>query len=107
MRISDWSSDVCSSDLGGDQIHLDDLVEIQARVIELDLERQLVAAPQCLLGLVLDLLILIVVEVGQHLRQLRLRAYERLVRKRFRPFDRKTTRLNSSHYCATRLPSSA
>src|SRR3546814_7831654 len=97
MRISDWSSDVCSSDLqerdlahaaGGDQIHLDDLVEIQARVIELDLERQLVAAPQCLLGLVLDLLILIVVEVGQHLRQLRLRAYER---------DRKSTRLNSSH----------
>src|SRR3546814_5731772 len=87
MRISDWSSDVCSSDLvrrrrgQHDQVNLVDrnagIRECGARRIQRQVGRLLVIGSDMTL-----------VDAG---------AFE----------GRKRTRLNSSHYCATRMPSSA
>src|SRR3546814_1653222 len=112
MRISDWSSDVCSSDLPhglglGDAVrsHRAEEAVSMSRVtgdtVLVDAQQQRVA-----------------VAVDQHLLQhLHLPggfalAPQRLARAR--PVadppgadDRKRTRLNSSHYCAHRMPSSA
>src|SRR3546814_9438423 len=109
MRISDWSSDVCSSDLylGGleaegqaifDEVlagkHDDGAAYRIARVYRVAgekekarviFERYLAANPDDSRALS---------EVG---------AYTLLDGDR----DRKSTRLNSSHYCASRMPSSA
>src|SRR3546814_9855059 len=105
MRISDWSSDVCSSDL------LRELDVLQR------LARKLVEA--VLLLPVAQPIIVAVPPVEAH-RQLPHRRIpprpnvrqntlhnppNRTVRVRLQ--DRKSTRLNSSHYCASRMPSSA
>src|SRR3546814_8609701 len=54
MRISDWSSDVCSSDLA---------------VEELRLERQPVARPQRARGAVAEVAVLVIADAGQGRRQ--------------------------------------
>src|SRR3546814_9991478 len=103
MRISDWSSDVCSSDLhlGGDgrtgelrrggehgvavdehdRSELDDVVDLLAELLDVE----------DLAGL--DLLLLAT-------------GLDHCVHGAL-PGDRKSTRLNSSHSCASRMPSSA
>src|SRR3546814_5296180 len=100
MRISDWSSDVCSSDLG--TLPID-----SARVV--DDESALHWAWRC------DVL---VVGFGAAGASAAIAAHESgaktLIVERFdgggataRSGDRKSTRLNSSHSCASRMPSIA
>src|SRR3546814_10895091 len=109
MSISDWSSDVCSSDLGLDllgvrhgfadaHVHHDLL---KAR----DFHRILVAE---LLGQgVRQLLLIVLLQARFHASDLRLEV-DRFAGALGDPgLDRKSTRLNSSHYCASRMPSSA
>src|SRR3546814_6252166 len=102
MRISDWSSDVCSSDLpllklstslpnarlalfSGDAWRIGG--EVFANVLHLD--------DAC----IRDRLVRTVEPPALH------RAAG--VACGIEPVDRKSTRLNSSHQCATRMPSSA
>src|SRR3546814_7765304 len=102
MRISDWSSDVCSSDLAKLLHGL--LVGRAGRF-------------QAVLGLVLaeglaglrshdpvDLQIMAFLLQGLLYG---LHVLTRTGSLRLFHLDRKSTRLNSSHYCASRLPSSA
>src|SRR3546814_2705868 len=99
MRISDWSSDVCSSDLRDRLLaavrHVGDVHAVPEHVVQaVDLYDR---------G----------AKVGQQLRaewpcdrEAEIEhgdAFER----RLDPLDRKSTRLNSSHSCASRMPSSA
>src|SRR3546814_8703370 len=104
MRISDWSSDVCSSDLA-------DVIDVHIRprdidAIEDDLAAgrgfQPVAAAQHAAlagpGRTYD--------ADQFARQnLQVNAAQN--RQIAIGLDRKSTRLNSSHKCASRMPSSA
>src|SRR3546814_10639206 len=104
MRISDWSSDVCSSDLqlgrGSHRAH--HLVELilAVAVPERELrqvapgERRLLAGDcvQCDFRPGDDLLAVLARDTGMVLDPLG---------------DRKSIRLNSSHYCAPRMPSYA
>src|SRR3546814_7012893 len=110
MRISDWSSDVCSSDLpaqlgnvgiGGHEAdtgnrcadHLDDpAVRPDAlQAVRFHAAGQAHAQDDHLLDV-----------AGTVFAMLDIPAHE-LGKRR----DRKGTRLNSSHYCATRIPSSS
>src|SRR3546814_5181020 len=99
MRISDWSSDVCSSDL------VDDMRGILQR-----LDR--IAPIGCEFGAARQQSLTLVDVERREAR----RAAGRLARigiavEQFDPSfgtgDRKSTRLNSNPYCATRMPSSA
>src|SRR3546814_2536604 len=113
MRISDWSSDVCSSDLfwlgidlgalGQHQVG-DALIQVgllRARLhdhatIEHGLARPETDATEILVagamgGGVIDLVLVV----------------EMHTRVGGEQSDRKSTRLNSSHSCASRMPSSA
>src|SRR3546814_7609070 len=97
MRISDWSSDVCSSDLhlglGGVNIgHFEaDVVLSARRVLLEELHDRRVLAQR------LDQLDLAVGRIDEaHTHALR-RQVERLVDLRRAKQDRKSTRLNSSH----------
>src|SRR3546814_4090964 len=100
MRISDWSSVVCSSDLiedmgrGGDpdsalrRMSADHLQDTLRNVIEWDTKR-------------LDV-------EGQRLDTLKeIAATQEAYDARHLKVDRKSTRLNSSPSCASRMPSSA
>src|SRR3546814_10749681 len=93
MRISDWSSDVCSSDLGDDVDRRDSGGRGQGlwhRTPEL--RKRHSARSDAVRG-------------RRHLS-----GWKRLSRKaagsRY-DLDRKSTRLNSSHSCPSRMPSSA
>src|SRR3546814_9894571 len=121
MRISDWSSDVCSSDLLGGGLGLRRLIAARkgldrrferAHAEHLDIDRELFDQP-------------LEIEIGAA------RAGQQHAAKRGHPYlvgvgrkiiarvhigrgigvdglaDRKSTRLNSSHSCATRMTSSA
>src|SRR3546814_2903212 len=108
MRISDWSSDVCSSDL---------LAEQPVRI-----GRRARVGPEFLLDPILeDVLEFQVLGVGKtHVSSVAaglavVGALLDVIEPGLRPFleclrlveDRKSTRLNYSHYCAHRMPSSA
>src|SRR3546814_6532348 len=106
MRISDWSSDVCSSDLA----RSDRKVPIAADAVASDETRLRVADPHRWDGLADPYLYRILAEVRD--------AKGRLIDRVEQPLgirtiaidadtDRKSTRLNSSHSCASRMPSSA
>src|SRR3546814_11099579 len=72
MRISDWSSDVCSSDLRPAAAHREDIdaiLEQEAAVEELRLERQPVARPQRARGAVAEVAVLVIADAGQGRRQ--------------------------------------
>src|SRR3546814_6813199 len=111
MRISDWSSDVCSSDLINGQENSGQQPEehkARRRMVSpssgCDHHKDAYAAPK-------------------HRRERRVRTVEAverrdepeqprncelaLARKLTQLEDRKSTRMNSSHYCASRLPSFA
>src|SRR3546814_4056140 len=98
MRISDWSSDVCSSDLQEDRLH-----------------HRRGGAQADFLGIGLDLHALETTrqrdddaEDGR-LDQPHPQVMDRhhLPQPLDEGEDRKSTRLNSSHYCASRMPSYA
>src|SRR3546814_9470691 len=105
MRISDWSSDVCSSDLEGvvvqarDQVLAGQFADVTPGVAQRALQRR-VAEAIAQRGGVLDL-----DEIQRAARLLRDRRAQPLQPRRARA--RKGTRLNSRHYCASRMPSSA
>src|SRR3546814_4218742 len=108
MRISDWSSDVCSSDLfrflafeePASSGQIQRILAIPGKLTE---KREVdflsrpeidavLAAPDrtCWLGRRDHMLLLFAIQTGLRLSE-----------------DRKSTRLNSSHSCASRMPSSA
>src|SRR3546814_9806786 len=103
MRISDWSSDVCSSDLlplylfqhhGGDNLILKksglaigDLMFERYPKVSSHRIRGRYAPPMAENGGLYPLQVACVIHMPHK--------------------DRKSTRLNSSHYCAARMPSSA
>src|SRR3546814_7160480 len=107
MRISDWSSDVCSSDLEvefaqGPAAEIgDDLARAEARGFA---AQRLEMRGRPFIGF--DVARELLVDAGAaHLDR------DRAAVGRHRAVDlredRKSTRLNSSHYCASRMPSSA
>src|SRR3546814_3046900 len=115
MRMSDWSSDVCSSDLSVGSVQ-------HARVEDLDLRLDVLCQQQ--LGQLVDELRRVLIDPvgevyrargkGSHLghqaeRALALFMVTAAAAGGALPdhSDRKSTRLNSSHYCASRMPSSA
>src|SRR3546814_4212945 len=106
MRISDWSSDVCSSDLlaGLAAAPGRALGRAAARrfqsVASRNEDRAGSALADGLAAVQLDAEL-----VGDHLLAARLLAG--LAAQVIAVRDRKSTRLNSSHYCASRMPSSA
>src|SRR3546814_8689786 len=110
MRISDWSSDVCSSDLLYGVLDLGDpAVEAPATVAErirgalkhIDAER-LIVAPDCGMNYLPR-----AIAFGQLHAMV---AGADMVRTEVvgcTSPDRQSTRLNSSHYCASPMPTSA
>src|SRR3546814_3756125 len=119
MRISDWSSDVCSSDLRhlvaqiSELSHLDGCAERAGTQLE----------PEALIGIAgigLDKAddgeIHKSKADGVHIRNAqqasitqahRLQNIQFGLQRQSAERDRKSTRLNSSHYCASRIASSA
>src|SRR3546814_3544005 len=96
MRISDWSSDVCSSDLFDEPEPECALRHRHANpVIFRDIDRNGVSA-----GGRVD-------ELHDGIAVRRLDGEEAANGFVHRPTDRKSTRLNSSHSCASRMQSSA
>src|SRR3546814_3290262 len=108
MRISDWSSDVCSSDLrapvpadrgqGRDYARA---VERASRSAEAVLQARASGAP------VLEHQKVALERTTQALDQIRPGASPDLASAMPRDPDRTRPRLNSSHQCAPRMPSSA
>src|SRR3546814_6174859 len=107
MRISDWSSDVCSSDLGRLSMPLLRRLAGVAVALACLWSAAAPAAETVRVGVLkygtVNWEISIIqrhemdVQHGFHLEVLELASDQ----------DRKSTRLNSSHYCASRMPSSA
>src|SRR3546814_6870680 len=102
MRISDWSSDVCSSDLAAARKGAQQVQRRRRLVIRLDHPLRVGRAPGRFETDVVDDVAAI---AGQrdaaHIFQIGRARLGELAR------DRKSTRLNSSHQCASRMPSSA
>src|SRR3546814_1708306 len=101
MRISDWSSDVCSSDLVGPALCRS---PVGVLLKQLDVELVELAGGADVEAVFAGLL------YGGDARERQERSD--VVRKigvgagDGLAVDRKSTRLNSSHYCASRMPSS-
>src|SRR3546814_9934513 len=109
MRISDWSSDVCSSDLQLITCHSQRLVERLTQLLHDGADTVLPAGrhakrmqPERHGG---------ARQIVQMIMQITQEGIEVLLDPLRRPaqilvlIDRKSTRLNSSHKCATRIPS--
>src|SRR3546814_10594312 len=127
MRISDWSSDVCSSDLQHDLVRDQPLIPPIARLLERPRAdparvddrlhsgggRRAAALPAAHAAVAVGEAEQRGNRARQHFldegRQLDAAhvLYLREHRKRHDRVDRKSTRLNSSHKCASRMPSSA
>src|SRR3546814_6624397 len=102
MRISDWSSDVCSSDLAGvEEVELDVLEVLPIALGEVTREQRVVVAPdhqgrrlvlaEQRLPLRIERDVVAVVVEQRELDRLVAGAVEQVLQ------DRKSTRLNSSH----------
>src|SRR3546814_9935866 len=111
MRISDWSSDVCSSDLevenarlaergAGDNRELGGMITGAPEMLKVARTIERVAN--------LDVSVMLLGASGTG-KALLARGLHEASARRDGAFvaDRKSTRLNSSHYCASRMPSSA
>src|SRR3546814_4801277 len=96
MRISDWSSDVCSSDLIGEAIALK-LARSGASVAVVDICHDDPDAPSRKLPSWDELQAVAERVTAAGGTGLAIKA----------DLDRMSTRLNSSHQCATRMPTSA
>src|SRR3546814_1479514 len=108
MRISDWSSDVCSSDLDESEIAFAPLQR------QRDDRRRCVPTTGDALDVAHDHIGLVVATANHQparafrhetAQQQNAEAEQRADAEA--DTDRKSTRLNSSHSCATRMPSSA
>src|SRR3546814_3797662 len=124
MRISDWSSDVCSSDL---LLHALAHIELNAIDLAADIVARFTA--EALPRGFYDDWLTVADEEGKHYLLLAERlaalgfaygdlpahdglwqaaaetAHDLLARLAVVPLDRQSTRLNSSHECASRMPS--
>src|SRR3546814_6736872 len=108
MRISDWSSDVCSSDLhrdgGGNHVGQDGRAQAAAN----DEKAQYAVLGQRRIAVVADRDHLFAHRIaGQMALHRELLGEAMNVAIGDRDADRKSTRLNSSHSCASRMPSYA
>src|SRR3546814_4069329 len=105
MRISDWSSDVCSSDL---KLHIDQWIDQRPHPVE---HARGVAQRRAGREKRADVRQVVEREsLAEHERKMlvaRTRDTDRHHLLKQRAADRKSTRLNSSHSCASRMPSSA
>src|SRR3546814_10626229 len=101
MRISDWSSDVCSSDLlvGRDERVRESLEKLGVNPADFEIHNARVSP---LVPEMVDRLYARLQRKGHLLRDC-----QRLVNQDRNVLDRKSTRLNSSHSCASRMQSSA
>src|SRR3546814_6157083 len=122
MRISDWSSDVCSSDLYFPskealfEAVVDDIVDYYGAALQVELPVDEDVLPvlrrfgQVLMTTLtsdpLLALYQLVVGAARRFPHLAEAFYERGPR-RGQARDRTSTRLKSSHYCTSRMPSSA
>src|SRR3546814_9023585 len=94
MRISDWSSDVCSSDLAVESVRA-----------QVSLARRMVLIAS---GWIAVLLIGGGIALDRSMTSLVEQNFdEQLTSMLTAMIDRKSTSLNSSHYCASRMPSPA
>src|SRR3546814_3977170 len=109
MRISDWSSDVCFSDLTAIAHQLFGALHHRGETVAADVhgQREIVRA-----GIEIAALQLVLVGKADGMDEevelapvLCQHVEHRIHRGGIG--DRKSTRLNSSHYCASRMPSSA
>src|SRR3546814_8625050 len=124
MRISDWSSDVCSSDLVGKQadarlrgpsVSGRPAIEEEAQApgghswkrLGAEQKRRLLAAEPAQHGEWRRRRVPRVAEAEGDQAAVRPRGAQPRIRLALENRDRKSTRLNSSHYCASRMPSSA
>src|SRR3546814_7148522 len=112
MRISDWSSDVCSSDLIDGHLGEALIADAQKSISAHQLQHAAavdgrVAAAELAAGNL---------EVAENIASIHAnqaaagdvqRALAAVALADADARDRKSTRLNSSHYCATRMPSAA
>src|SRR3546814_3214066 len=102
MRISDWSSDVCSSDLLVEEFLLTN------RAPSLDvLKAQSLPRIEAIYGQLDDEAVRNLLEVRPEYIETYIATVEDAHGTLDRYLDRKSTRLNSSHSCASRMPSSA
>src|SRR3546814_8193723 len=118
MRISDWSSDVCSSDLGN--AALQRRARARQGYIRACKGSAIDIGAKNLLRRSIVICVIYGVSRPHHLRiepgcltdpgevgRLTVLKHEIRNVERVSSGDRKSTRLNSSHYCASRMPSSA
>src|SRR3546814_9866929 len=102
MRISDWSSDVCSSDLMNHSL-AEYHVPVNADIGDIDVvfvdERDEIVNALGSKGVGEIGIVGVAAAVAN--------AIYHATGKRVRDLDRKSTRLNSSHSCESRMPSSA
>src|SRR3546814_4321250 len=108
MRISDWSSDVCSSDLRN-QVQLGYFCgETESEEFQIDGREVCPVYSKAAHHDFLDRTFVkerrIWLPLGDFSEESRLSIW---IGGRERPTDRKSTRLNSSHYCEYRMPYSA
>src|SRR3546814_9543060 len=122
MRISDWSSDVCSSDLRSEAIIQEANLQLEQKVkertgeiirknLEIEDERKKQMASEYERKLAMAEMSTLRAQMNPHFMFNSLNTLEAFIldkqEKEASHLDRKSTRLNSSHSCATRLPSSA
>src|SRR3546814_2645285 len=122
MRISDWSSDVCSSDLDLRVCSGEVEADIAARLDDLELQFVRPATSPIVkhrllvgIGSIRDgpnLVSRALVRVVNQLREAGQHTVDAVLLEQpediaCRGLDRKSTRLNSSHLCSFRMPSSA
>src|SRR3546814_2018927 len=112
MRISDWSSDVCSSDL---RLCLAATSQLSPIIYRMSCSRyvSLIIVP-ALPSIKVDAILDEWCATGRpklshfgYNGAICVPSYCQLMTKLRSEEDRKSTRLNSSHYCASRMPSSA
>src|SRR3546814_4314959 len=113
MRSSDWSSDVCSSDLRRQPVlqHGVQLAEPLQRLVGQQ-QREYEGEQRAGIAVAADHLVAAVEDdggEGETAQRLHHGMDDVADPRRFlvKAEDRKSTCLNSSHYCATRMPSSA
>src|SRR3546814_2828388 len=98
MRISDWSSDVCSSDLGCPAFYAQAVSGVTNGAAPAWMARRLNAIGQKPISVLVDITNFVMIDLGRPLH-----VYDRakikgaLVARAATAGDRKSTRLNSSH----------
>src|SRR3546814_8223809 len=109
MRISDWSSDVCSSDLPSACPGCDAEGTLAAcgPGVERLAEEARVLFPQARQAMMTSDTLTGPESAAALVRAVQARSIDLLIGTQIVAKDRKSTRLNSSHKCAYRMPSSA